>query len=754
MRCSLFICLFAFSLFAKAQKEISLMLKVEDQVTHRLLSEATVTASSKHSATVDTLSAIVLMKNTPETIYIGVLSGRFSENDTINVCVEKEGYERTFAALPITSAILKNVEVNIAQTISIKRVPRTLGEANVTASKIMMVNKGDTIIYNADYFQLAEGSMLDELISRLPGVKLESGGRITINGNFVSSLLINGKDFFKGDATVALENLPAYMVSKVKAYQKSPGNAYITRDSLKAEISDPWVIDVNLKRDYAQGWIANAEAGYGTEERYLARLFGLRFTDLSRLSLFANFNNTNDNSRPGGEGTWNSFEPVVGQSETKTGGMSYGVDSKNQNTSFSSNITITHNDDGIRTESSSETFLTGSNAYVRSRNNEMQKNTILNLDAALSHSAKKAYFSWENYFYYRKKENAFNMCSAESGFAPSENHRGAMLDSLFVLKNYARAAALTNYCQDISTQNTTNWSYVSFFNTDIRLSRSHYISLQLNGRYSHTSNDLFSHYALFMPKASDGEDYRNKYQTMPQREYQWWAYANAPFYEKGIVKLVAAYTYRQEYYSDNRSLYRLDLLGGEWSQSSGRSLGMLPSTGDSLTLCADNANTYHSNRHLYRHTPELQAQFFFKKGAALTLLLPVNFERDVLSDLRQKDHRSRISKHYVGFEPRIMFSINGLNLEARQQLTVPMLTYMLDVRDDSNPLAVRLGNPSLRATDTYSLSAKYSKTLTKYAQNYYVGVVYQSLHNAVGQSRLYNTATGVTTYKPRNINGN
>ena len=171
-------------------------------------------------------------------------------------------------------------------------------------------------------------TMLDALISQLPGVKLEKGGRITINGNFVSSLLINGKDFFKGDPTVALENLPAYMVNKVKAYQKAPDNAYIIRDSLKANASDPWVIDVNLKRDYAQGWIANAESGYGTGNRYLARLFGLRFTDYSRLSLFTNFNNTNDNGRPGREGSWSSIEPVFGRSVSKTGGLSYGTESK------------------------------------------------------------------------------------------------------------------------------------------------------------------------------------------------------------------------------------------------------------------------------------------------------------------------------------------------------------------------------------------------------------------------------------------
>lgn len=180
---------------------------------------------------------------------------------------------------------------------------------------------------------------------------------------------------------------------------------------------------------------------------------------------------------------------------------------------------------------------------------------------------------------------------------------------------------------------------------------------------------------------------------------------------------------------------------------------MLPSTRDSLARCMDYTNTFHSNRHLYRHTPELQVQLDLK-GAALMLLLPVNFEHDALSDLRMKNVKNRVSKHYVGFEPRIQFSWEGLNIEAHKQLTAPTITYLLDVRDDSNPLAVYLGNPLLKATDIYSLSAKYSKTITKYAQNYYIGTNYQALHNAVGQSRFYDTKTGTTTYTPRNINGN
>ena len=85
--------------------------------------------------------------------------------------------------------------------------------------------KGDTIVYNADAFQLSKGSMLDALIEQLPGAELKDNGVITVNGKQVSSLLVNGKDFFRGDPKVALENLPAYMVNKVKVYEKDLNSA-------------------------------------------------------------------------------------------------------------------------------------------------------------------------------------------------------------------------------------------------------------------------------------------------------------------------------------------------------------------------------------------------------------------------------------------------------------------------------------------------------------------------------------------------
>ena len=175
-------------------------------------------------------------------------------------------------------------------------------ELTVTASRVKFYFKGDTIIYNADAFVLAEGSMLDALIAQLPGVELKSDGRIYHNGKFVDDLLLNGKEFFRHDRKLMLENLPAYTVKDIAVYDKQTAeNEWL---GIKDERTQHHVLDVRLKKEYMVGWVANVEAGGGTDDRYLARLFAMRHSDFSRFAVVAGANNLDDDSKPGENGGW------------------------------------------------------------------------------------------------------------------------------------------------------------------------------------------------------------------------------------------------------------------------------------------------------------------------------------------------------------------------------------------------------------------------------------------------------------------
>lgn len=132
----------------------------------------------------------------------------------IVVKVEKEGYDTFLQAfdIPDETHLKKRKDGkyywNGLPKILIRKSLKTreLGEATVTASRLQMVVKGDTLEYNVANLQLSAGSMLENLIQSLPGAKLDRNGRITVNGEFVQRLLVNGREFFDGDPLVALKN--------------------------------------------------------------------------------------------------------------------------------------------------------------------------------------------------------------------------------------------------------------------------------------------------------------------------------------------------------------------------------------------------------------------------------------------------------------------------------------------------------------------------------------------------------------------
>lgn len=174
----------------------------------------------------------------------------------IVIKVEKDGYDTFVQAvdLPDKKDLKKGKDGkyhwNGLKKMLIHRSIATtqLGEAQVTASRLQMVVKGDTLEYNVANLQLSAGSMLDNLIRNLPGAQLNKNGKITINGEFVSRLLVNGREFFNGDPLVALKNLPYYTVGKIKAYHDIGKYFNSEADSLRALANAPLTMDVRLKK--------------------------------------------------------------------------------------------------------------------------------------------------------------------------------------------------------------------------------------------------------------------------------------------------------------------------------------------------------------------------------------------------------------------------------------------------------------------------------------------------------------------------
>lgn len=176
-----------------------------------------------------------------------------------------------------------------------------LEAAKVSATGNPIIIKKDTIEYNASSFKVTDNDVLEDLLKKLPGVEVGEDGGITVNGESVKKITIDGKTFFLDDPQLASKNIPAKIIRKLKVVEKKSDQAEFTGiDDGEHET----VIDLSLHPGRLKGLFGNVMAGGGhdipTEAalkgdwRYQAAAFLGKFTDKSQISVILNGNNTNN----------------------------------------------------------------------------------------------------------------------------------------------------------------------------------------------------------------------------------------------------------------------------------------------------------------------------------------------------------------------------------------------------------------------------------------------------------------------------
>ena len=137
-----------------------------------------------------------------------------------------------------------------------------LEAATVTAIGNPIEIKQDTIVYNASMFRTAENAVLGDLLKKMPGFEVSDGGQVKLNGESVSKITVNGKTFFFDDPSMAVKNLPAKIVDKIKITEhKSDEEKATGISNLSAQKEKE--MDISLKKEYEKGWFGNAKFAAG-----------------------------------------------------------------------------------------------------------------------------------------------------------------------------------------------------------------------------------------------------------------------------------------------------------------------------------------------------------------------------------------------------------------------------------------------------------------------------------------------------------
>lgn len=204
---------------------------------------------------------------------------------------DKGAYTLQASAIGFTEHIQSvDIQQSMIVDILLNHQDIALKELAVTAEKAPLQIKKDTVEYNAQYFKTQPGSVVEDLLKKLPGVEVDASGQIKANGQQIKNVLVDGKEFFGTDPTMATKNLPADIVDKVQLFDKRSEEAEFAgiRDG-----NEEKTINIKLKNGKKQGNFGNIEGGYGTSNRYQFKGNLNNFARNRQLSVIGLANNTN-----------------------------------------------------------------------------------------------------------------------------------------------------------------------------------------------------------------------------------------------------------------------------------------------------------------------------------------------------------------------------------------------------------------------------------------------------------------------------
>lgn len=646
--------------------------------------------------------------------------------------------------------------------IFLERAPRMLKELTVTSTKIKFYNKGDTLVYNADAFQLAEGSMLDALIAQLPGAELSTDGQIKINGQFVESLLLNGKEFMDGNNNIMLENIGAYTVNNIQVYEGESQES-----KRKGERMAPKVLtmDVRLKKEYNMGWLINAQAGYGTEDRYIGKLFANWFNATTRVTLLGNVNNLNDNRQPGRNDTWTPDMMPTGTKEYRMGTMNYSYQNAEDTKSINGSVSFEQSVDKSNSTTMLTNFLTGGNTYENRYANNNNKETRL----STRHSG---YFSGKGLFNGGAYVNASysdtkNTNSGLSG-AFNEDPQGMtaeILDAIYSNGSTELLESIINRSRTRTDGKRKAANVYADINSYLKIPKTEdRIGLEFGVEYNSEKEKLWKDYDInYGTNAIAAEKRRQYIDNSPNHTLSFHgSIAYSTFFKNLYFSI--NYTYRFSERIKDSYMYALEHL---------EDMGIYGVVPGNYLEAFDPANSYTSRTLENRHniTPMLM---YFKdtSGGCFNIrLIPqtsiVSRNLDYWRNDRSYKVKTNNAMVNIGsvWSAMIEYEFNkqGENRNAKYRNSIrysyrlwpelPDMVDMVDVTNDADPLNIYIGNPDLKMQNQHYhlLRWNYSPHSHSFNNTLYLGYTYTD--NALSRGYTYDTSTGVRYNKMYNVQG-
>lgn len=665
--------------------------------------------------------------------------------------VSKSGYTDLYAPYRAEFGSRTN-ELRAPKIYLSREVVRELQEVTVRASKIKVYHKGDTLVYDAAAFSLPEGSMLDALVKQMPGVEIKEN-KIYVNGRFVESLLLNGKEFFKGDQSVVMHNIGAYSVKNVAVYEKNEESAALLGD--RDDIQKDYVMDVRLKKDYMAGTALNADAGYGTRGRYLGRLFAMRYTNNSRLSLYGNTNNMNISERLTENGELDNDKWDAGITTRANAGIDYNVDNALHTWELSGNADVHYTDVVDRTNTNTVQYLQTTDNFLfsdlSSRLNRLQVST--------DHELKLNRDSWNLRINPSFKYNKTNSHSDTYSATFDKEFDGMNRE---VIENLYKNEYI-NYTTEIINRNIEHYNRDEHgYNGEVAASSKIKIpnspdAIELKGNVRYKRNTQWGNTLQDICFGDlDGQGLSPATSLLQKRDQ-----TIAPNYTFRLLGL-ARYYFTLPFGSLNASyeyIHTQDRKNAGLMVMESMAQGNMAEFQPGQPWLSDLNNSYagktYKNQHHVKLMWRLKKKYekvTFEAGLEPSVYLERHdlyySQGDAYVDPSKTFLRVKVENVFVRWVAK-QFRM-GLVYDFYQD--APDLLKMVDIPNTTDPMNIWLGNPDLKKSSTHSFNFNvYHKAGRHTTQNLYMWFTLRQ--NSFANGYRYDSATGVKELKTYNVNG-
>lgn len=607
---------------------------------------------------------------------------------------------------------------DVIDTIFLDNSGILLNEIVITAKQPDIQEKQDTTIINATAFKTPQSAYLHELIKRIPGINYDQeSGKLSYNGKAIQAIELNGKPFFNSDTRMALNNLPAKFISKIRIYNKQD-NKILNQNDLY------YILDLQTKEEFNGSFLNSAKAGYGTQKKQELEGQSNYFEeDGDNMSLIINRSNKELNT-------------LYDDNMASSLGLNFYKDIGGK-FNLSGNIRYTHNVNGSLSSIYKEEYLPEGNLYSFSTTFNKNKNQTLNSS-----------------FYVGWKPNKKTSLTVDFGYTNNRTDNDSE-DKNLVLNHYTDSIQMdwntipniykvnSNLYESQSKSRSEEYQWLGIWKQDIGERWKADASIQYTQGESKDRN-LSQSTIHYYQNVDDSLFYSNQYTLSPGDNREIDATINLTQIIKKNLTLQYSYGYHFKKEQTERNIY--DLLHFD---NLSFDINKLPT--DYQDEYVDSlSNNSHSKTGTQNIGFNLSYQTRQWRIYAKVIYSPLqrNIKQktgDVKTDttIHSSDIKSSLS---VGWNSKKNF---GFTLFYDGNTAQPPLSVLLPVTNTNNPLYVIKGNPNLKRKFIHSIAMALSGLL---GLSLYTD--YKFISNDITQKVTYNPQTGYRETYPININGN